>query len=92
MTMQLLKSFKGLIVLDVATRNFGIMMMSRCSIPWCLLHYTPKQSDIKFLKINLKQKHSTKERIKIALSLGCPNYVDENSHLDYLTSQGIVGS
>jgi hypothetical protein len=67
------------------------MKFLRCPIPWCLSH-SPKPSDTKFLKIYLTQKHSYKERQKIASILGCPNYIDGNSHLDFLISQSIVRS
>jgi len=64
--------------------------MLRCPIPECFLHKIPRLSDLVFLKTHLLQKHSYKERIKVALILECQNYTDGNSHLDYLTSQGIV--
>ena len=66
------------------------MKTVRCPIPWCLLHRSSKQFDVKFLKMHLTQKHSTEERRKVAIDLGFSNYSDKILHLDYLTSQGIV--
>jgi hypothetical protein len=57
-----------------------------------MFNKNPIPSDLWFLRTHLKQKHSSKERSKVASTLGCPNYADGNSHLDYLTSQGIVGA
>ncbi|PBO85314.1 MAG: hypothetical protein COA77_04255 [Thaumarchaeota archaeon] len=62
----------------------------RCPIPWCLLHKVPRLSDLIFLKKHLRQKHSYKERRNIADVLGFSNYSDNTSHLNYLTSQGIM--
>jgi hypothetical protein len=68
------------------------MKKVHCPIPWCLLYQNPRLSDLAFLKNHLHQKHSSKERSKVASILGYPNYADGNSNIDYLTIQGIVGN